>query len=414
MIRHCYQILYKIFADCAYVNIALNNGLKSVSDNDKKLITRIVYGVTEKNLFLEYIISKLVKKQPHVSDAVILKIGIYRIYFMNEPDYAVVNTMVELAKAVKRSPAFINAVLRKCKNVEMPSDYYQKKSLEYNVPIWAIKEIEKDYDRDVLDKFFTHPKELLTHIRHNPKKISQKDFEKYLNFDFDRKTPYGYYVSHNTLNKLKGHNDLFTVQSLGSMAICHATKVKNGDYILDVCAAPGGKSVYLRQLADISLISCDIHPHRLELINSYKSRMQENDIKVIKNDATVYNPQFDSKFDLVLCDVPCSGLGVLNSRTDIFEHRTLEGINELTKLQYQILKTSARYLKKGGHLVYSTCTILKRENQDIVNRFLENNYDFEAVPIDIEVNGLKINNYIQLMPYISDTEGFFIAKVKKI
>lgn len=412
MIKHCYQILYKIFADRAYVNIALNNGLKLVNDNDKKIITRIVYGVTEKNLFLEYVINKLVKKQPHVSDAVVLKIGIYRIYFMNEPDYAVVNTMVELAKNLKRSPAFINAVLRKCKDIEMPKDDYQKRALEYNVPVWAIKEIEQDYGCENTDKFFTYPKELLIHIRHNPKKISKNDFEKYLNFEFDRKTPYGYYVCHNTLNKLKDKNHLFTVQSLGSMAVCNALGVKDGDQILDVCAAPGGKSVYLSQMADISLIACDIHTHRLELINSYKSRMHENDIKVIQNDAAVFNPKFEGQFDAVLCDVPCSGLGVLNSRTDIFQHRTQQSIKELNELQYKIIETSSRYLKKGGYLVYSTCTILKRENEQIVNSFLENHPQFKSVPIDIEVKGLNSGNYIQLMPYISDTEGFFIAKVK--
>ena len=412
MIKHCYQILYKIFADCAYVNIALNNGLKSASDNDKNIITRIVYGVTEKNLFLEYVINKLVKKQPHVSDAVILKMGIYRICFMNEPDYAVVDTMVELSKTLKRSPAFINAVLRKCKNVEMPYDNYQKRSLDYNVPIWAIKEVEKNYGQAITDQFFNHPKELLTHIRYNPKKISKNDFEKYLSFDFDRKTPYGYYVCHNTLNRLKECNHLFTVQSLGSMAVCNAMDVVKGNKVLDVCAAPGGKSVYLRQIADISIVSCDIHPHRLELINSYKNRMSENDIKVMKNDAAVFNSEFEGQFDAVLCDVPCSGLGVLNSRTDIFQHRTQESIKELTDLQYKIIETSSKYVRRGGHLVYSTCTILKRENEQIVNRFLENHPEFKSVPIDIEVKALNLGNYVQLMPHISDTEGFFIAKVR--
>lgn len=412
MIKYCYQILYKIFADCAYVNIVLNNGLKVASDNDKNIITRIVYGVTEKNLFLEYVINKLVKKQPHVSDAVILKMGIYRIYFMDEPDYAVVNTMVDLAKSLKRSPAFINAVLRKCKNVEMPCENYQKRSLEYNVPVWAIKEIEKDYGREIADQFFTNPKELLTHIRHNPKKISKTDFEKFLNFDCDRKTPYGYYVCHNTLTKLKDCNHLFTVQSLGSMTVCNAVDAQDGNNVLDVCAAPGGKSIYLRQLADISIISCDIHPHRIELINSYKNRMSENDIKVMKNDAAVFNAEFEGQFDAVLCDVPCSGLGVLNSRTDIFQHRTQDSIKELTHLQYKIIETSSKYVKDGGHLVYSTCSILKRENEAIVNRFLEHNPEFTSEPIDIKVKALNLGNYVQLMPHISDTEGFFIAKVK--
>jgi 16S rRNA (cytosine967-C5)-methyltransferase len=413
MIKHCYQILYKIFADGAYVNIALNNGLKSVSPNDKNIITRIVYGVTEKNIFLEYAIDKLVKKRPHVSDTVILKMGIYRIYFMNEPDYAVVNTMVELAKSLKRSPAFINAVLRKCRKIEMPSEEYEKKSLEYNVPIWAIKEIEKDFGQEITEQFFIHPKELLTHIRHNPKKISQNDFEQYLNFEFDRKTPYGYYVCHNTLTKLKEHTHLYTVQSLGSMAVCNAIGVAKGNKVLDVCAAPGGKSIYLKQLADISITSCDIHPHRLELINSYKKRMDENDIKVVKNDAVVFNPKWEGQFDAVLCDVPCSGLGVLNSRTDIFQHRTKDSIKELTDLQDKIIQTSSKYVKKGGCLVYSTCTILKQENEQIVNKFLANNTHFKPIDFDIKVKSLKLNNnFVQLMPYISDTEGFFIAKVK--
>jgi 16S rRNA (cytosine967-C5)-methyltransferase len=414
MIFKSYQILYKIFSKSAYVNIALNLGLKSVDEKDKKFLTRIVYGVIEKNLFLEYIIKQLTKKYPHISDAVILKMGIYQIYFMDEPDYAVVNNMVELAKKLKRSPSFINAVLRKCKDVKLPEDDYQKRSLEYNAPVWAIKEVENDYGRQIADLFFSRPKEQLIHIRHNPKKITRQNFEKYLDFETDRKTEYGYYVCHNTLKKLNNiDNSLFTVQSLGSMAVCMAADVKDGYKALDVCAAPGGKSVFLSQLAKISLISCDIHPHRLELINSYKSRMGEQDIEVILNDAAKFNPEWEKQFDIVLCDVPCSGLGVLNSKSDILAHKTPNDINKLTKLQYEIISTSSKYVKQGGHLVYSTCTILKKENQDIVDKFLKNNPDFESVPVNIAINSLKIGDYVQLMPHISDTNGFFIAKVRR-
>lgn len=235
-----------------------------------------------------------------------------------------------------------------------------------------------------------------------------------MDFERDKKTEYGYYVCHNTLKKLNNiDNSLFTVQSLGSMAVCMAADVQDGDKVLDVCAAPGGKSVFLSQLAKISLISCDIHPHRLELINSYKSRMGENNIEVILNDATKFIPQWERRFDVVLCDVPCSGLGVLNSRSDIFEHKTLDIINELTKLQYEIISTSSKYVRQGGRLIYSTCTILKKENQDIVNKFLRNNPDFESAPVNIAVNSLNIGNYVQLMPHISDTDGFFIAKVQR-
>ncbi|HEY8444363.1 MAG TPA: 16S rRNA (cytosine(967)-C(5))-methyltransferase RsmB [Clostridia bacterium] len=414
MIFECYQILYKIFAKSAYANLALNSGLKSANEKDKKVITRIVYGVIEKNLFLDYVIKKLTKKYPHFIDAVILKMGVYQIYFMDEPDYAVVNNMVELAKKLKRSPSFINAVLRKCKSVELPKDEYERKSLEYNVPVWAIKEVEKDYGVETAEQFFSHPKQLLTHIRRNPRKINREEFEKHLDFNTDTKTAYGYYVCHNTLRKLNSiDNSLFTVQSLGSMAVCMAAEVKDGYKVLDVCAAPGGKSVFLRQLADISLISCDIHPHRLELINSYKNRMGETDIQVIQNDAAVFRPEWENKFDVVLCDVPCSGLGVLGSRADIFEHKTLDNIEELTELQLKIISTSAKYVKQGGHLIYSTCTILKRENQDIVDKFLSQNPDFIAEPVKVEVDSMKIGDYVQLMPHISNTDGFFIAKVRR-
>jgi 16S rRNA (cytosine967-C5)-methyltransferase len=414
MIFECYQILYKIFAKSAYVNLALNSGLKSADEKDKKTITRIVYGVVEKNLFLDYIIKQLTKKYPHSGDAVILKMGIYQIYFMDEPDYAVVNNMVELAKKLKRSPSFINAVLRKCKSVRLPQDEYERKSLEYNVPVWAIKEVENDYGQETAGLFFSHPKQILTHIRHNPKMTTREEFEKYLDFSIDLRTEYGYYVYHNTLQRLNGiDNSLFTVQSLGSMAVCMAADVKDGDKVLDVCAAPGGKSVFLKQLADISLISCDIHPHRLELINSYKTRMNEPDINVIQNDATKFRPEWERKFDVVLCDVPCSGLGVISSRADIFEHKTSDNIEELTKLQYEIISTSAKYVKQDGYLIYSTCTILRKENQNIVDRFLSRNTDFESAPVNIAVDAVKIGNYIQLMPHISNTEGFFIAKVRR-
>ena len=190
-----------------------------------------------------------------------------------------------------------------------------------------------------------------------------------------------------------------TIQSKTSMLTCEELHPDNGDQILDLCAAPGGKSVYMAELASCAVTACDIHPHRVELIESYKRRLGVENVKTLVHDATKENKAFIDKFDKVLCDVPCSGIGVANKKPDIYLNMTNESIKDLPNIQYKILNTAKLYVKKGGVLVYSTCTTLPQENKDIIDKFLKENNDFEIV---------------SQKQYLQDNEGidgFYVAKM---
>lgn len=414
MINNCYNILYKVFADGAFVNIELGNALNKIDEKDRPIVTRIVYGVIEKYYHLDYVLGQLVHKPPKIKEKTLLLIGLYRILFMDEPDYAVVNTMVGFAKKLHMSGGFVNAVLRKAREIKEPNNINIKKSIDYNIPAWMVQLLEKDYSAEFVREYFSAPINTFTHIRHNPNIFSKEEFEKLLDLSICKRSRYGYYVTHSTLKTLESHKNSYTVQGLGSIIVAQAVcdSLSSGE-VLDLCAAPGGKSVYIAQYSKAKIISCDIYTHRLELIKNYAEKMNVGNITAFINDATVYNPDFKNRFDVVLCDVPCSGLGVLNTRGDIIINRKLQDIFNLAKLQRKIINTASQYVKPGGYLVYSTCTITKAENEQVVNDFLKDNTNYEASLPKIEIPHEQCGRFVKLLPQISGTEGFFIAKLRR-
>lgn len=198
------------------------------------------------------------------------------------------------------------------------------------------------------------------------------------------------------------------------MLIVHALNAAGKCSVLDACAAPGGKAVYIKQLNDDATVTaCDIHPHRVALIDSYAKRMGV-EITAVCRDSSVFNSAFEEKYDFVLCDVPCSGFGVLDSRPDIKLTRASVDIGNLMKLQSAIISNAARYVKRGGVLLYSTCTVFNNENGQIVERFLQNNADFSYstinLPIDSPANG---QGKYQFLPHVDAIQGFFAARLVK-
>jgi 16S rRNA (cytosine967-C5)-methyltransferase len=275
------------------------------------------------------------------------------------------------------------------------------------------------------------PKQNFTHIRQSGSK-SKNEFEKALNgFEYTA-SPYGYFVPKKTLDALEKAKNSFTVQGLASMIVCrlctaddvpktdcfdrsHNNKSNGKVEILDVCAAPGGKSVYMAELRpDAKITACDIHPHRVELIRKYVKKFNLTNVLARTQDGTVFNPEFERKFDIVLCDVPCSGTGTIDSKPDVMLNRKPSDIEALNNIQLKILNNSAKYVRDGGGLVYSTCSVLRAENDGIIERFLAENAGWESVDIEtLSVPSLVWKHGRQLLPHLSGTDGFFIAVLKR-
>jgi 16S rRNA (cytosine967-C5)-methyltransferase len=284
-------------------------------DEQRAYVTKVVRGVCERNIEFDYIISKCADKiKPAVM--LIIKIGLYLLRYTDAPDYAAVNDTVELAKSVGKGgiAGFVNAVLRKSAEIDFPdkNNLVKYLSIKYSLPEWAVKNMINDYGADTAEELAGALKEEkgLTHIRFRPGKEGGLTLP-------DIKTDFGYYVTHNTLKRLNEiRKNEFFAQNLGSIYICQAIKslMPQAEKILDACAAPGGKSVLLSELYPAAQITaCDIHPHRIKLTEGYIARAEAKNITALLNDATVCRKDFDGAFDIVLCDVPCSGFGVLSS-----------------------------------------------------------------------------------------------------
>ena len=422
-LNSAYECLSSIYREKSFSSITLNEILNKTSKDDKKLVTKIVYGVLDKDIELDYIINKFTS---NVKPAIlpILKIGTYCLKYLSIPDYALVNECVNLTKKIGKSgiSGFVNAVLKNiaknisAEKIEYPKNFDENLSIRYSYPIWAVKMIVNDYGKEEAEKIISYcPKHNLTHVRINKKltncikfkELLEKNNIKYIDSELED----AFYVE-GMAEKIK--SDLYTVQSASSMLVCKSVGLRDGEKLLDVCAAPGGKSVYLASVSNVEVVACDVHPHRLKLVESYAKRMGET-IKVCLSDATVFSAKFEGKFDKVLCDVPCSGFGVLESKPDIKLFRTENDISALSGLQLKILSNCSRYVKIGGSLIYSTCTIFKKENEDVVKKFLEQNNSFEYEDVITEPRVEKNSNgYIQFLPYKHEVDGFFIAKLKRI
>ena len=413
-----YQTLAEVYGNGAFSSLTLNKTLTFCKSQDKALITKIVYGVLDNDLKLGYIISRYVKKMPKGDALIYLKIGVYCLTELAIPPYAAVNDTVELSKLSgdKYVVGFVNATLKKiAQNVksfdDYPADELENLSVRYSYPLWALKKLVKDYGRQTAEQIVSFQSEHGQNVRF-VNRVGKDTVEREFGckaqttpFD-DAFTVYG--------GTLKQSGE-YTAQSLSSMAVARICAEKlGGGRFLDCCSAPGGKAVYVKQLCpEAEVTACDVHPHRTELINKYAERMGVN-LSVVCKDMTQYDEQLDGAFDVVLCDVPCSGFGVLDNRPDIKLFRQNKDIGELMKLQYAILSNCARYVKKGGYLVYSTCTVFDNENGQNVRKFLKEHDGFNYGAIRLaEFPNADGANYYQFLPHKDGVQGFFVAVLKR-
>lgn len=423
------KLLGKTFSKGAYSNILLDRALKEadMNEQEKSFCTALYYGVLERKITLDYIIAKYSKQKiskinPSILN--ILRTGIYQLKFMdNIPDSAAVNESVNITKKLNLSKlsGFVNAVMRNFirddKKIEYPEDQISKISIEYSVSEWFAKMLCENYtDSQAKSLLESSVKKPPITIRINNLKGSSEHIISAIMELEPRHTVADrcFIINSGDIIKSKGFkNGFFHVQDIASQLCCMALDPKPGEIILDLCSAPGGKAFTIAELSDDKayIYAFDIHEHRVKLIENDASRLGIKSIKAGIGNAQEYNENMP-KADKILCDVPCSGLGVIRRKPEI-KYKKYEELDKLPSIQYKILENASKYLKIGGELIYSTCTINPKENGEIVDKFLSEHNNFKGINF-LEELGNPFGGYkVTLFPENFNSDGFFISKIKR-
>lgn len=416
-----YKILLKIERDKAYSNITVDAVLKNNDVVSAPFVCQLVYGVIERKITLDYILSQyltqpLKKLNPQV--LTILRMGVYQIKFLDKvPDSAAVNESVKLVKKVKCAFAsgLVNSVLRKVSASEVSYPETDNKafdlSIKYSCPIELVKHYADDYGFEDTEKFL---KDSLGNapifLRVNTLKTTTDKLIDILASENVSATKCDdlenavMLTNGGAVFKTKAYKDgLFHVQDKASQICISKLDPKPDEVVFDMCASPGGKTFTIAEIMNNKgkVYSFDLYEHRVKLIADGAKRLGIDIVDAKTEDSAEFNSKMP-KADRILCDVPCSGLGVIRRKPEI-RYKDLGFVDNLCELQYNILNCSAKYLRNNGIIVYSTCSLNKKENEDICNKFLSEHDDF-----------IKIDDYITLWPHKNGTDGFFIAKLKKV
>lgn len=428
-----FEVLYKIEKDKAYSNLALDSAVKTFCTNstDISFISYLVYGVVERKITLDFVIQKHLNQPIHKLKKevlTILRLGAYQILFSQKvPDSAAVNESVNLAKNNKLTfaAAMINAVLRRITTQDLVLDesstQEEKISVECSAPMELVRFLVYHYGVDNTRLFLQSALEAKKiYIKVNTVKTTLSQLVEKLSQEGVESEACS--VKDALLIKLNGavydlqcfKDGLFHVEDLSSQLCVNALRAFEGCTALDVCSAPGGKTFSIAEHMGNkgTLYSCDIYEQRVGLIENGAQRLGLSCIHTLVNDASVFNENIPLA-DRVLCDVPCSGLGIIGKKPEI-KYKKLDDIKPLIPLQKQILEVSSKYVKKGGRLVYSTCSINPNENRKVCDAFLKEHSEFKAVPVLPEIaRTIDEGSYLTLMPHTNNCDGFFIAAFEK-
>ena len=401
-----FDMLYDIIYGGAYSNIVLEKGLKAVESKDKGFVSRLVYGVIERRLSLDYAINKFLNGKTKPKVKILLYIGAYQVLYMDKiPDAVAVYETVSLCDNIGLSyyKKLINAVLHRIIDYKTEFDVIDDLSIKYSCPQHLINMWTKMYGEDnVLDILESINNRPPVFAIPNSKYVDAEELYYELfsaGIDCEIFNDVVKINSSFDLSQLKAFNDgLFYIEDYSSYSCAKALEAEPDDVVLDLCSAPGGKAFTIAQ-SGATVYAYDIYEHRVELIKKSAQRLGLNNIITGINDALIYNANIPFA-DRIICDVPCSGFGIIRRKPEI-RYKNLDDIKELPQIQYNILFTSSRYLKSGGVIIYSTCTLNKKENEQVVDRFLNDNTDFSLVESKT------------VFPTKNGGDGFFYSILKK-
>ncbi|WP_419726790.1 16S rRNA (cytosine(967)-C(5))-methyltransferase RsmB [Terrisporobacter petrolearius] len=436
------EIAYKVLLDIEknknYSNMAINKHFKDVklSNQDRGLATEIIYGVIENKYYIDYMIDKLSKVKTNKMEIYVktlLRMGIYQIMFLNSiSDYAAVNETVNLAKKKNsKVSGFINGILRNViRQKETIGEIKIKDDIDYlavkySYEKWMIRNwmihFGKDFTKELLEANGQRPS---IYLRTNTLKITRDELIEKLeqqNVKASKVNVVDEAIKVENLKDIENNilykEGLFTIQDISSMLVGKVINPKEKSLVLDVCSAPGGKTTHIATLMKNTgqVVSRDIYEHKLKLIKASSKRLNLTNVDVQEFDGLSLDKDSIGKFDYVLADVPCSGLGIIRRKPEI-KYKEKEEFRDLPPIQKKILENASKYVKKGGTLIYSTCTIQDSENIDVINEFLQKNRNFELAPIDevkVDLDNQE-KGYMKIYPNVHEMDGFFISKLIRV
>jgi len=402
-----------------------------IESADRRFVSHIVFGVLENKLLLDYYIRKLsAQRFSRIDPSIvnILRMGLYQLVYMTKvPDSAAVDESVKLAKGITAKDAsFVNGILRTFlrtnKIIALPDrnkHLVTHLGIKYSFPEWLVEMWLSAYGEKTTEALLeASNKTPHVSLRVNTLQTDIETLQKNLEAvgiisKPSELVPSGLILeslNNLSMQEIPGYSEGdFTIQDISSMCVGHLSGVKEGQTVLDVCAAPGGKATHMAQLMHNTgrIIARDNQEDKLETIKENVERLKIKNVIVEQYDALILDETLINTIDVVLVDAPCSGLGIIRRKPDIKYNKSPEGLVDLVEIQKGILKNAAEYVKSGGTLMYSTCTLNPTENQDVVNWFLKQDLRFKVQPLS-EVG------FLTLFPNEHDTDGFFIAKLNKI
>lgn len=430
------QIVQRVLEEGAYSNLVLSNELntRDIEDKDKGLITEIVYGTLRRKRTLDVLIGNFVKDINLIDTTVlnILRVAIYQMYFLDKiPEYAACNEAVEEAKEVSlEASKLVNGILRNYikdeKEIVVPGNRIDELAYKFSFQPWMIRLFIKQYGEEKTMK-------LMSGLNETPKvTVRVNEFKAEYDEVYEKLEEIGYNIEEGyacpegiAIKGGKGIEDnvlfkagLITVQDESAMLVAPLLDLKEGDKVLDLCAAPGGKTTHIAELLSNTgeVLAFDLHENKLSLIEENAKRLGLNNIVCKAMDATKLNSDYISYGDKVLIDVPCSGLGIIRKKPEIKWNKTRQQLKDLVPIQREIMENAWQYLKPGGTLVYSTCTLNKEENEENLQWFLSKHKDAAVEKLYIGNNSNFIYNAdgsLTILPNDS-MDGFFMGKIKKI
>lgn len=421
------SVLEDVFEQGAYSNIALNKALEAsvLSMQDKGLATELVYGTVSRKITLEWYLAHFIEDREKLDTWVyyLLMLSLYQMLYLDKlPTHAVVNEAVTLAKRGRGADKFVNAILRKISQSTLPNpaDIKRKNkrlSVQYSVPVWLVQTLIAEYGDERAEKIFQS-----LHIR-NKASIRVTDSQQIdrlaeeLDAQHSPLSPVG-------LVKPHGHfaatdyfkQGLIAIQDETSQLVAPTLKIQGEEQILDACAAPGGKTCHMASyLTSGKILALDLYEHKLALIEENAKRLGLADkIETKRLDASRVHEEFGpDTFDKILVDAPCSGIGLIRRKPDIRYNKAAMDFENLKTIQLQILDSVCQSLKIGGIITYSTCTIIAKENQEVIDEFLQTHPNFEQVLLEHPRADIMVDGCLLITPEQYQTDGFFIGQFRR-
>ncbi|HFI0144346.1 TPA: 16S rRNA (cytosine(967)-C(5))-methyltransferase RsmB [Streptococcus suis] len=421
------SVLEEVFEQGAYSNIALNKALEAsnLSAQDKGLATELVYGTVSRKITLEWYLAHFIEDREKLDTWVyyLLMLSLYQLVYLDKlPVHAVVNEAVNLAKRKPGTDKFVNAVLRKMSQSTLPDPTGIKRknkrlSVQYSVPVWLVQTLIAEYGDERAERIFQS-----LHIR-NKASIRVTDGKQVeglaeeLDAQQSQLSPVG-------LVKAQGHfaatdyfkQGLITIQDETSQLVAPTLDIQGDEMILDACAAPGGKTCHMGSyLTSGKILALDLYEHKLALIEENAQRLGLADkIETKRLDASRVHEEFGpDSFDKILVDAPCSGMGLIRRKPDIRYNKAAMDFDSLKAIQLQILDSVCQSLKIGGIITYSTCTIIAKENQEVIQEFLHQHPNFEQVMLEHPKSDIMVDGCLLITPEQYQTDGFFIGQLRR-